>query len=126
MSNGLLIASIYLFALGAVFGSFCNMLVFRIHKHENLWGYSYCDKTAKRLIWKDLIPIFSFIIYRGRCRECGEKLPVKYPIIELSNALLFPFILQVLLALNLGILEMVVVYIFVEVIFIFGAYFFIK
>jgi len=80
---------LYVFLLGLVFGSFSNMLLFRLTRHESILGRSYCDVTKKRLTWKDLIPIVSYIYYKGRCRECGKKLPIKYPIIEFINGLLF-------------------------------------
>ena len=80
------IIELYLFMLGAALGSFCNMLVYRLPRHEGLGGHSYCDVTGKQLKPIDLIPIISYIIFRGKCRECGGKLPLKYPLIELSDA----------------------------------------
>lgn len=78
----------WLFLVGMCFGSFINMLVYRIAKNENIWGRSYCDITGNTLTWRDLIPIFSFIYYRGKCRECGNKLSSLYPIIEIFCGLL--------------------------------------
>lgn len=85
-----------LFLLGICFGSFINMLVFRLHSDESLWGRSYCDKTKNTLSWKDLIPIGSFIFYKAKCRECGTKLTIVYPFVELICGLL-----PILLYLNL-------------------------
>jgi leader peptidase (prepilin peptidase)/N-methyltransferase len=79
------IIEIYAFILGAVFGSFFNMLVYRIHIHQNIFGYSYCDKTGKKLSPLDLIPIISYLLYKGKCRECGSKLNILYPIVEFVN-----------------------------------------
>ena len=77
----------YFFILGAIFGSFLNMLVYRIHHGLNLFGRSFCDKIKLQLQPKDLIPIVSYIKYRGKCRDCGTKLPVIYPIIEILMGL---------------------------------------
>jgi prepilin signal peptidase PulO-like enzyme (type II secretory pathway) len=84
-----IIITIYAFVLGAVFGSFFNMLVYRIHIKQGILGYSYCDKTGNKLTPLDLIPIISYIIYKGRCRECGSKVNILYPIIEFINGLIW-------------------------------------
>ena len=77
-----------LFFLGAALGSFINMLVWRLHAGESILGRSYCDHTKKRLKAIDLIPIFSFFIFKGRCRECQQKLSPIYPFIEILSGLL--------------------------------------
>ena len=83
-----LILTIYFFIIGAIFGSFLNMLVYRVNKGENLFGRSYCDFTKKQLKVIDLIPILSYIIFKGRCRDCHKKIPLLYPIIELLLGLI--------------------------------------
>jgi leader peptidase (prepilin peptidase)/N-methyltransferase len=113
---------IYAFVLGAVFGSFFNMLVYRIHIHQNIFGYSYCDKTGKKLSPLDLIPIISYILYKGKCRECGSKINVIYPIVEFVNGIIW--VIFGMLLLNyidqalLYFLELVLI----EVIFVFILY----
>jgi len=84
----LLILGIYFFIIGAIFGSFMNMLVYRVNKGENLFGRSYCDFSGKPLKIIDLIPIFSYIIFRGRCSDCHKKIPLLYLIIELCLAII--------------------------------------
>jgi leader peptidase (prepilin peptidase)/N-methyltransferase len=74
--------------LGAALGSFLNMLVWRLDKGESLLGRSYCDHSKKPLKPIDLIPIFSFFIFRGKCRECGKKIPLLYPFIEFLGGIL--------------------------------------
>jgi prepilin signal peptidase PulO-like enzyme (type II secretory pathway) len=59
------------------------MLVYRINIGENLFGRSYCDFTKKPLKVIDLIPIFSYILFKGKCRDCKKKIPLLYPLIEL-------------------------------------------
>lgn len=76
-----------IFFLGAAVGSFINMLIWRVHHGENFGGRSYCDKTKKPLGAIDLIPIFSYLIFRGRCRECHTPLPLSYPLTELISGL---------------------------------------
>lgn len=74
---------IYFFVIGAIFGSFLNMLVYRVHHGLNLFGRSFCDKSKEQLKPSDLIPIVSYVRYKGKCRDCGTKLPIIYPIIEI-------------------------------------------
>lgn len=79
------IALIILF--GLVIGSFCNVLIDRLPQGETvLWGRSRCDFCKKTLEWYELIPVFSFILQRGRCRRCKKKLSIQYPLIELVSA----------------------------------------
>jgi len=80
---------LYLFILGAVFGSFINVLVFRIPRGKSLKGRSVCPYCKKTIIWIDNIPILSYIFLRGRCRKCKKKISLRYPIIELFCGLLF-------------------------------------
>ncbi|MFQ5492619.1 MAG: prepilin peptidase [Candidatus Dojkabacteria bacterium] len=71
------------FVLGAALGSFVNMLTYRVHKGETLLGRSYNDFTGQPLKPIDLIPIVSFLIFKGRDRVTGKKLSIVYPLIEL-------------------------------------------
>mgnify|MGYP003825780305 CR=1 FL=1 len=83
-----IILVIVFFFLGSALGSFLNMLVWRLDKGESLLGRSYCDYNKKPLKPIDLIPIFSFLIFKGKCRECGKKIPLQYPLIELMAGIL--------------------------------------
>lgn len=74
------------FLVGSALGSFINMLIWRLHTGESLLGRSYCDHNKKQLKPIDLIPIFSFLLFKGRCRECNKKIPLLYPLIELLSA----------------------------------------
>ena len=87
--------------LGICFGSFLNVCIFRIPKHENITTTrSHCMSCGNVIKWYDLVPVISFILLRGKCRNCGAKLSVQYPIIELLNGLLYVLIF-VTLGLNL-------------------------
>ncbi len=82
--------TLFLFILGLAVGSFANVLIDRLPQGESiLWGRSRCDFCKKTLRWYELIPIVSFLIQKGRCRRCGKKLSVQYPLIEFVTALGF-------------------------------------
>lgn len=75
--------------VGLIVGSFLNCLAWRLYKNETIMGRSYCPKCRKQIEWYDNIPIISFILLRGRCRLCSEKISWQYPIVEFFTALLF-------------------------------------
>lgn len=71
------------FILGAVFGSFLNCAAYRISRKQSfLKGRSVCPKCNHTLHILDLIPIFSFLFSKGKCRYCGEKISIRYPLTE--------------------------------------------
>lgn len=81
---------IWFFILGSVFGSFFGVVGSRFPKKESIIKPgSHCTYCKHMLKWYELIPIFSYIIQKGKCRNCGKKLSVFYPIIELACGLLF-------------------------------------
>jgi leader peptidase (prepilin peptidase)/N-methyltransferase len=76
--------------LGLSFGSFFNVLIYRIPKGENfITDRSYCPSCQKKLQAFDLIPVLSFIALRGKCRYCKSKISIRYPFIELLTGILF-------------------------------------
>ena len=76
------------FLLGLVLGSFVLVLAERSLTKQSFWGRSYCPHCKKKLRWYDLFPILSFIILRGRCRYCGDKIAVEYLLAEVVMGLL--------------------------------------
>lgn len=85
--------TIFHFILGLLVGSFVNVLIDRLPHGENvLWNRSHCDYCKKTLRWFELIPIFSFLIQRGRCRRCRKKLSIQYPLVELATGIGFTFL----------------------------------
>ncbi len=75
--------------LGAVFGSFLNCAAWRIaHGESFLRGHSRCPSCGHELGARDLVPVLSWVFQRGRCRYCGVKISVRYPLTELAFALL--------------------------------------
>lgn len=81
---------ILIFLLGIVIGSFLNVCIFRIPKEESIsFPPSHCGNCNTRLKGKDLVPIFSYIFLKGKCRYCKEKVSIQYPLIEGFTGILF-------------------------------------
>ena len=75
---------------GLLIGSFLNVLILRIPEGENfVVTRSHCVKCGYQLAWYDMIPVFSYLFLGGKCRKCGEKISVQYPVIEALNAILY-------------------------------------
>jgi len=82
-----------IFIFGLAIGSFLNCVICRLEKRESfLRGRSRCPHCQKELSWKDLVPLFSFLILRRRCRYCRQKISPQYPLMELATGILFVFI----------------------------------
>jgi prepilin signal peptidase PulO-like enzyme (type II secretory pathway) len=76
--------------LGLIFGSFLNAVIFRLKRNEQfISGRSKCLKCKHALAFADLIPLFSFIFLRAKCRYCKAKISWQYPAVELVTALVF-------------------------------------
>lgn len=71
------------FMVGASIGSFVNVLVSRSVVGEGfVRGRSHCDSCRRTLAWYDMIPIISYVVYRGHARCCGAKLSIAHPVVE--------------------------------------------
>lgn len=82
--------SIVIFIFGILFGSFFNVVGYRLPKGLSLiHPGSFCPKCNHKLKWYELIPIFSFLIQRGKCRKCKCQISFFYPCIELLTGILF-------------------------------------
>lgn len=78
------------FIFGTVLGSFYNVVGYRIPKGQSLiTPSSHCTKCNHKLGASELVPIFSWIFLRGKCKNCGEKISCFYPIFEFSTGALF-------------------------------------
>ncbi len=85
-----LIGYIALFVFGGVIGSFLNVVIHRVPREESIvFPNSTCPKCGNAIKPYDNIPIVSWLVLRGKCRKCGEKISARYPAVELLNALLF-------------------------------------
>lgn len=79
----------YVFIIGLFFGSFYNVVGFRVPKKETLMGRSHCPSCGKTLNALELFPIVGYLVLKGKCKKCNASISVKYPIIELVTAVLF-------------------------------------
>ncbi len=87
----------FLFVLGCTIGSFLNVCVYRIPRHDRLgdqlrglWSPpSSCPQCGKRISARDNVPIFGWLLLKGRCRNCSLPISPRYPLVELFNGLLF-------------------------------------
>lgn len=78
------------FIIGTIFGSFYNVVGYRIPKGESLlYPSSHCIKCNHKLGPLELIPVLSFIFLGGKCRKCKDKISWFYPIFEFSSGILF-------------------------------------
>ena len=80
-------------AVGLSLGSFANVVILRLHKTKGVGGRSRCPRCKKNLRWSDLVPVFSYLWLRGRCRFCHKPISMHYPLVELAGAALFLFAL---------------------------------
>lgn len=81
---------IMIFIMGTVFGSFFTLAVYRIPlKKDITHERSFCPNCNHKLGFWDMIPILSYICFRGKCRYCGEKIRIRYLILEVLSGLVF-------------------------------------
>ncbi|MGI9953180.1 prepilin peptidase [Moorellaceae bacterium AZ2] len=85
----MIITTLILFA-GLLIGSFLNVVIYRLPRGETIvFGRSYCPRCRTVLAWYDLIPLFSYITLRGRCRYCGGQISIRYPLVEAITGAVF-------------------------------------
>jgi len=83
----------FIFLFGLAVGSFLNCVIYRLETGGNFFrGRSFCPKCKHILSWPDLIPLFSFLLLKGKCRYCQQKISWQYPLVEFSTAWLFVLI----------------------------------
>lgn len=82
------------FLYGILIGSFLNVCIYRIPKHESIVTVpSHCMSCGYGLKWYDLVPVFSWLCLRGRCRKCKAPVSVQYPLVEAANGILWLLII---------------------------------
>jgi len=78
------------FIFGTLFGSFYNVVGYRLPRGESIaYPPSHCPKCGHRLSPLELIPIFSFLFQKGKCKNCGDKISWFYSIFEFTTGVLF-------------------------------------
>ena len=76
--------------IGASIGSFLNVCIYRLPRRESLaWPASHCTSCGRTLAWYENVPIVGWLALRGRCRTCGERISIVYPIVEVLTAVIF-------------------------------------
>lgn len=83
----------WVFIFGTIIGSFLNVVIARYNTGESIFkGRSKCFSCSKTLLWYELIPVFSFIAQNGKCRKCGSKISIQYPIVEVLTGAIFTLV----------------------------------
>jgi leader peptidase (prepilin peptidase)/N-methyltransferase len=78
------------FVLGLLFGSFLNVCIARLPEHRSIVKpRSECPHCSRMIRWYDNVPLLSFVLLRGRCRNCGERISWQYPVVELLIGAVF-------------------------------------
>jgi leader peptidase (prepilin peptidase) / N-methyltransferase len=79
----------FVFVFGAAIGSFLNVCIFRLpEQHSIVKPLSQCPKCHHPIRFYDNIPLISYLILKGKCRDCGEKISWRYPLVEFITAIL--------------------------------------
>lgn len=84
--------ALFAFVAGLLIGSFLNVCIYRLPRDLSVVKpRSFCPECEKTVAWYDNIPLLSYVLLRGRCRNCKANIPLRYPIVELATGLLFAF-----------------------------------
>lgn len=87
---------LYVFIVGTIIGSFLNVVICRVPEGQSIvYPGSHCPQCQNKLVWKQLIPLISFIVQRAKCAYCGTKIPATYPLVELFTGIVFALIYHV-------------------------------
>jgi leader peptidase (prepilin peptidase)/N-methyltransferase len=80
----------YAFAFGAIVGSFLNVVIYRYPREESIvFPASHCPHCGTNIKGYDNVPILAWLWLRGRCRSCRGPIALRYPLVELANALFY-------------------------------------
>lgn len=83
----------FVFIFGTIIGSFLNVVIYRLNTSLRISkGRSICFSCNKQLYWYELLPVFSFMIQKGRCRGCASRISHQYPIVEILTGIVFVFL----------------------------------
>ena len=81
---------ILIFVLGLIVGSFSNVCIYRIPKNKSvIYPASHCPKCHTTIKPVDNIPVVSYVLLKGRCRNCKKKISIQYPIVELLTGIIY-------------------------------------
>jgi len=81
---------VLIFILGLIVGSFSNVCIYRIPRNESIiYPASHCPKCRSKIKPVDNIPLLSYILLKGRCRNCKSKISIQYPVVEFLSGLIY-------------------------------------
>ncbi|MEY2664860.1 MAG: hypothetical protein RIT04_668 [Candidatus Parcubacteria bacterium] len=83
------------FVFGTLIGSFLNVVALRYNTGMGIGGRSKCFSCGKTLTWKELVPLFSFLVQKGSCKKCKSKISWQYPLVEFFSGILFVLVIAV-------------------------------
>ena len=86
---GMLIRHVLTIIIGLLFGGFVNACIDRFSKKTGFWKIMTCETCNAKHSFRDLVPLVSFLLLKGRCRSCGAKVNIQYPLVELANGVLY-------------------------------------
>ena len=82
--------TVFFFLFGAAIGSFLNVVIYRLPEGKSLvWPGSHCPQCGEKIRWFDNIPILSYIILQGKCRDCGNEISIRYLVVESITAVVY-------------------------------------
>ncbi|RMF60095.1 MAG: prepilin peptidase, partial [Calditrichaeota bacterium] len=77
------------FFFGSILGSFLNVCIYRLPRKKSIvWPVSYCPQCKKSIPLTHQIPLVSYLILGGKCRNCKSPIPIRYPVVEFLTGLL--------------------------------------
>ena len=84
------IIGIIIFMIGLVIGSFSNVCIYRLPRNESvIFPASHCPSCNQSIKWYDNIPLLSFLILKGKCRYCQNRISAQYPLVEFLTGYLY-------------------------------------
>jgi len=84
---------VFVFVFGLVIGSFLNVVILRMNTGRSVAkGRSKCSRCSTTLAWYELVPVFSFLGLRGKCKTCNNHISFQYPLVELLTAIIFTLV----------------------------------
>lgn len=111
---------IFIFILGALIGSFLNVCIYRMPQDLSIvTPSSRCPSCGTPIKFYDNIPVISYMLLRGRCRSCKAPLSLRYPLVELLNAVLYVTVLSRFIGASSGVLLVYFVFVSALVVIIF-------
>ena len=89
LNNPYLVGAV-LAVLGLALGSFDNVAIYRVPRGLSLWSPgSFCPRCRRPIAWHDNVPLLGYLLLRGRCRNCGDSISYRYPLVEFLSGALF-------------------------------------